>query len=259
MWSEPQAYSYSDGIISSLNCNTNSSSQLLSCLHAATPQQLMQASASISVFYAMLHPYEITEQPINLITDHTYNAVPLLAGTNLDEMSLFLCPAHPNGINSSEYLLALTQLYGKEKAQQIFAVYPVSDYPSALQALIAVQSDAFFRCTTKNATHYSLSPAYLYSFEHVPSFSSPCYGVAHSYELPFLFPGSIGKTITQQEQVLARNMIDAWSSFVITGIPSMPLVPNLVWTAVGMNNSYIILDFPPRMASNFEPNCVYWQ
>ena len=42
-----------------------------------------------------------------------------LSGTNLDENSLFLCPSFPNGLNSSEYLVVLTEEYGQTKAAQL--------------------------------------------------------------------------------------------------------------------------------------------
>jgi len=260
-WTETQAYYYSGIVIQNLNCASNSSSQLLSCLRAATPAEIVKAT-SLSIINPMLHPYEITDQPINLIKADSYNQVPLLAGTNLDENSLFLCPQYPNGLSASEYLQALINLYGQEKAQKLYEEYPVSNYSDPLQALIAVQSDATFKCATKTVTFYfdflhPDSPSYLYSFEHVPSFSGPCYGVAHSFELAFLFPYSFS-ALTSQEWRIATNMRDAWSSFISTGTPSMPLLPSLSWAQTGLDSSYMVLDILPQMKVNFDTNCQYW-
>jgi hypothetical protein len=88
----------------------------------------------------MLHPYEIVQPPAVLIMNDSYNHVPLLAGiislplllfylvtntaigTNLDEESRFLCPDYPNGLNASDYLDHLTDLFGDDRAQQLYEV-----------------------------------------------------------------------------------------------------------------------------------------
>eukprot|EP00026_Physarum_polycephalum_P017260 Phypoly_transcript_18426.p1 GENE.Phypoly_transcript_18426~~Phypoly_transcript_18426.p1 ORF type:complete len:233 (+),score=35.40 Phypoly_transcript_18426:63-701(+) len=65
---------------------------------------------------------------------------------------------------------------------------------------------------------------YLYSMNHVRSNQNdPCYGVQHSDELNFVFPGGKAPTWntwwTPGEVVLANSMREWWSSFVATGTP----------------------------------------
>eukprot|EP01113_Clastostelium_recurvatum_P031110 TRINITY_DN3854_c0_g1_i4.p2 TRINITY_DN3854_c0_g1~~TRINITY_DN3854_c0_g1_i4.p2 ORF type:complete len:272 (-),score=51.44 TRINITY_DN3854_c0_g1_i4:1004-1702(-) len=204
-------------------------------------------------------------QPIALIQADSFNPVPLLAGTNLNEMALFYCGPYAS-INSTQYYDLLGVLLNKEIGPLVYEVYPPTSYPTPIAALIDAISDYAFKCPTKgllNAISSSKrAPTWMYSMEHVPSFArTACYGVAHSYEIPFLFPvGFIPGNLTAAEWTLSAAMRDSWVAFVTSHAPALPTYTKLQWPQYGaLNETYTTFNDQISLQTNFrESQCEFW-
>src|SRR3954468_2268859 len=83
---------------------------------------------------------------------------------------------------------------------------------------------------TQAATAIALTTGnvYMYSWEHVPGFSTPCFGVAHTYELMFVWPNLlefIPYEFTPLEKTLSDTFLDNWTTFAWQSRPAIPKWP----------------------------------
>jgi para-nitrobenzyl esterase len=179
-----------------------------------------------------------------------YAKVPLLIGTNRDEINLFLGPAlrKLNEPLSDEALSAqLTKLLpeaGEERLRALVDVYRASreqrGLPHGARALLAaISSDALWRIPSARfaEAHLVHQPA---TYQYLFSYESPAMRGAlracHGLELPFMLgtldtpgqPEFAGRGEAQQR--LSERMMDAWIAFVRSGDPSLPS-PGAHWRA----------------------------
>ena len=176
--------------------------------------------------------------------------VPLLIGTNRDEINLFLGAAlaklHesladaellpplrdliPNA--SDERLRALVEVYRRSRARR--------QLPHAERALLsAIHSDALWRVPSGRfaEAHRAHQPA---TFQYLFTYESPAVHGAmrscHALELAFVFgtlavPGQAQFAGTGEAvQRLSERMMDAWLAFTRTGDPSVD-APTQAWPA----------------------------
>jgi carboxylesterase type B len=102
----------------------------------------------------------------------------------------------------------------------------------------------------------------MYSFEAPVGFSQgQCYGVAHSYELPFIFPGltkDLNYTFTSQEANLSNFMRLSWANFA-THLNPNGLNTDGPWPAYQPDGEYIILNFDISQGTNLRGKyCSFW-
>ena len=179
-----------------------------------------------------------------------YANVPLLIGTNRDEINLFLGPAlrKLSEPMSEEALFAgLTKLVpdaSRERLAALIDVYRVSreerDLPFGPRALLAaISSDALWRIPSARfaEAHLVHQPAtYQYLFTYESPAMRGALRACHGLELPFMFgtldvpgqPEFAGRGEAQQQ--LSERMMDVWLTFVRSGEPSLP-VPDGKWPA----------------------------
>src|SRR6201996_117839 len=156
--------------------------------------------------------------------------VPVLAGTNENEYSLFVAQDQLleklPPVTAQDYVPYIESSLGvtAAAAAAIAAQYPLSAYASPQLALTAVGTDGEFACNAQTADDSlsRYSPVYGYQFNdqdapqrYLPSAGFP-YGASHTSELSYLFNLSapLPGPLTSAQQRLAVQMRQYWTSFV---------------------------------------------
>jgi para-nitrobenzyl esterase len=180
-----------------------------------------------------------------------FNHVPLIEGSNHDEMRLFVAlffDLQAGPVTDPGYVNAISALLGipPAAASTLAVRYPTSAYPSPDLALSALATDAAFACNAF-AIDRKLNarvPVYAYEFADqnapetfLPPVSFP-YGAAHASELNYLFtlPQAFPQALSADQQTLSDTMVQYWTRFARTGKPSARHAPR--WPR------YDVSDFP---------------
>mmetsp|Transcript_25394 Transcript_25394/g.61164 ORF Transcript_25394/g.61164 Transcript_25394/m.61164 type:complete len:614 (-) Transcript_25394:443-2284(-) len=188
-----------------------------------------------------VEPGALPAQPflaLSNVSEYTPSeAKPLLAGSNLNDAlmfvdALFFLPLGPAVSNILNY-----GLYGALDGLDVNRHYPYTPLDGR-RGLSRAQTDMLFYCSLRNMTRggpYTIgkSPnAYLYRFDHVPSFSNgssigaTCKkGACHGDELRFVFDYYNGVHVTAAEVKLGAAMQNYWMNFIRTGDPNESGIP----------------------------------
>lgn len=197
--------------------------------------------------------------------------MPLLIGTNLNEESLFVCPTSLRTMSVDTYDGLIYQAYSLAAANEVLWAYPVPYPGDPVFPYIDWYSDVHFKCPTRDLSNYFArdgAATYMYQFERAPAYLPaivygaylpswvPCLGVAHSFELAFLFnsypllPNVYTQgNLTDDEQSLSSAMRNAWASFVVSHTPSLP---NQTWPLYdNATGNYVHLNLTISTGSSF--------
>lgn len=167
----------------------------------------------------------LPDLPLRLIGQGKFHQVPILLGTNRDEMTLFLkdgaAPRRAIG-----YRAVVRRIFGTQ-APAVLAAFPCNrdgDVAFAFRELTTVA------CFTAPARHLaraaaaSGAPVYLYHFSRVPpSATRSGLGATHGIEVPYVF-GTL-KTPAPADRELAEAMALYWTAFARAGTPAVPGQP----------------------------------
>jgi len=194
-----------------IGCNPND----LNCLRSQDSQKVQQTVST--GFWPTIDGIEFKVQPIDSIRKGNFNPIGgIILGTNLNEWSLFSCAQYEN-ITAEQFQNFVIQTYGTNMGNALLQLYPVNKYPKPIKAMIDLGSDEVFKCPSRQAARAFSNnniDTFLYSFEHKPSFSQgDCLGVAHSYELPFVFLGLGNTSLTPNEKILSDAIVGYWTKF----------------------------------------------
>jgi para-nitrobenzyl esterase len=170
-----------------------------------------------------------------------YAKVPLLIGTNRDEINLFLGPALrklSEPISDESLTVQLAKLVPEtspERLRALVEVYRSSreqrGLPHSPRALLAaISSDALWRIPSARfaEAHLVHQPAtYQYLFTYESPAMRGALRACHGLELPFMFgtldtpgqPEFAGRGEAQHS--LSERMMDTWLAFVCSGDPSL--------------------------------------
>lgn len=176
--------------------------------------------------------------------------VPLLIGTNRDELNLFLAPAlkklHEPIAEAAlmQQLEALVPDAGAQRLRALLDIYRGSrkarGLPHSDRALLAaISSDALWRMPSMRFTeaHLKNEPrTYQYLFTYGSPAMRGALGSCHALELAFVFgtlasdgQAAFAGSGAAQDR-LSERMMDSWLAFARTGDPSVP-GPNQTWPA----------------------------
>ncbi len=140
------------------------------------------------------------------------NDIPLLIGSNSDEVSVFLALAliASDGV----YRIALASLFGAQ-AQAVYDLYPTAAFPNAKEAYIQLIGDLNVSCAAEAIAHAASGgqPAYLYEFSDLwPTGLSSLFGAFHGIELSYFFNAFevFGIEPTSQDVSLADALQRDW-------------------------------------------------
>ncbi|MFD4640272.1 carboxylesterase/lipase family protein [Lentzea sp. NPDC058436] len=162
----------------------------------------------------------LPENPVTALREGRFHRVPVLAGTNRDEQTVFVAMYYPP-LDAAGYEQALADGFGAAKARRILAAYPPRGGDERV-ALSAALTDMTSYCTT--AELRAQTGAYGYEFAEpdppmiFPGLPEFPYGAYHGSELPFLLRYA-GVEPAGEQLGLSDEMVRAWTRFARTGRP----------------------------------------
>jgi para-nitrobenzyl esterase len=162
--------------------------------------------------------------------------IPVMLGTNEDEVSIFASPMvgghsyRPKTV--AEYRAWLKREFGGF-ADEVFATYPAwedAQVPGVFRTMFSDYDFAFGAWLLAKETPQTGRPAYLYRFTYLGSGPFASLGAFHSEELMFLSRRYWTSWVPRPEDGrLSRAMVGYWAQFVKTGNPNGAALP--AWPA----------------------------
>jgi para-nitrobenzyl esterase len=232
---------YDGPFVDALGCTT------LACLRAASVSAILQAELPLAWVVAV-GPPTLPVTPAQAFSQGSFNKVPVIQGTNLDEGRLFV-PLFNGVLTSGDYASAVAGLFAAYSNPPLAAIenhYPIANYladgagAAPGEAVAAIVTDSLFACTARTADQF-LSyyvPVWAYEFKDTKApelFNLPTafpYGATHASELQFVFdPNAFFPNVDYQvptdpfplspdERRLSRDMVRYWTNFVATLDPN---------------------------------------
>ncbi len=181
----------------------------------------------------------LPEPPLDAITNGSTAGVRVLAGTNLDEMTLFslMDPALAT-LADADIVTRIQEWDPSLDGATLLATYRDGRPDASAQDLwVAMTSDAVFRIPAIRLVeeHLAHGPAWMYLF----TWPTPVFGgvlrSTHAVEIPFVFDNlhqagvEVFTGTGAERQTLADRVHAAWLAFVRTGDPNVPTNPT--WPA----------------------------
>jgi para-nitrobenzyl esterase len=184
----------------------------------------------------------VPRQPDELFASGEGADVPLLIGTNRDEMNLFNAPLLRDVDKPLDDASAIAVLQGslprraRERAPSLLSTYEQSraarNLPHGNRALLgAIQGDMRFRIPAirfAEAYRARNERVFMYLFTYASPAMRGALGACHGLEIPFVF-GTIDKPLQDRfagkgpvVQALSEQMMDAWISFARNDAPGHP-------------------------------------
>lgn len=279
-----------DEFAQKLGCETGGAR----CMRAKSAEQILEAMSkgdggSLTqtiekelkfVFVPHEDGYALKETPIDAIRAGRYNNVPLMVGTNRDEIKLYslaipgarLLPA--SLVDSFAEQLAKSQGLNEEQTQeqvQTFKrLYPYKNYNRPADAGIDAIGDVALGCPCFEAVEASAihqAKTFYYRFDYDDNAFPDMVGAAHSVEISFIFntndrqPSSIlyWKHQLKKAQPLTEIMMSYWTNFAKTGDPNGAGLPE--WPSYNLDSRMrIYLDLPVHTgATENLSRCEFWR
>jgi para-nitrobenzyl esterase len=219
------AYGRSSDYIRGLGCSD------LKCLRNLSQDAIKNFQEKTKEFEVWPHVDGIVlpDDPISLFKNGTYNKVDVIFGSVLDEGTLF----SELDISYSEFTKRV-EYYFPADYGKILEFYPNSIYKTGYAALSQLKGDFLFLCpgrTLLRLIDSNHGSSYQYFFVHTPSFlteQNKLYmGAFHMAEIFYAFNNPYdnflnykNSSFTQNEVVLANQMLDFWTSFAKQGLPT---------------------------------------
>ncbi|MGW6979876.1 carboxylesterase/lipase family protein [Streptomyces sp. NPDC054932] len=228
-----------------LGCTAAGEDEVVACLRGQSTDRLATAQLMQSFNRPAFGNALLPVAPDRALASGRFHRVPVVLGTNHDEMRMFVglsLAAFPIR-TETDYRARLVDAFGVA-APAVEARYPASDHPTPALAWAAVLTDRSLTCTTLAAgralaTHAPGLPLYGYEFSDadapvltgLPANPGFPYGAAHGFEMPFLFSSfPTERPLTDAQRALSDRMVGYWTNFARTGNPNTsdaPLWPRL--------------------------------
>jgi len=211
-----------EGFAKAVGCDTND----LNCLRALPLKTILSEQTPYLINQMIIDGETIPMHPGDALKSDKFNRVTLVNGTTRDEGAFFA------GFVENATQAPLTQttykdmmkMYFGEHTDAVAQQHPLSAYNTPSDATSAAITDMLMSCPAKKANEWTAAYTPTYAFEFAdrtaPSYLEPtsfALGAAHTFELPYLFPGfhgGAGKPVTLnplQEQ-LSSEMVKFWTS-----------------------------------------------
>lgn len=176
---------------------------------------------------AALDNYVFTDYPEQLFQSGNFNNVPLMIGSNSEEMSLSVPPVVTPGMVNALIASTIPLAY----QSQAHAVYPSgSNNTEARKSYVGILSDAQFTATTRRTarcvSQNQNEPVWRYFYTHkhtVPQLAG--YGAYHGMELLYVFNNfenamPLSANNSPLDDSVQMVMLKYWVNFANTGDPN---------------------------------------
>jgi para-nitrobenzyl esterase len=177
----------------------------------------------------------IPVRPFDHVRDGGARDIPLLIGTNRDEINLFVSPKRP-AIDEATLLKRAGRLLPRSAESEVAELVATFRASRESRGLPHGNNDIFDAITTASMFRMPAirlaevqrahqPKTFVYEFEWRSPAWRGAMGAAHALELPFVF-GTIGKAMERmtgtgpEAEALSERMMDAWLAFARTGDPS---------------------------------------
>lgn len=178
----------------------------------------------------------LPEQPLLVFQRGQQIKVPVIVGSNLDEVSIFASPlvgATPHRPQTiAEYRNRLQREFGKN-ADSVFQAYPATQDNQVPAAFLAMDTDYEFGFGTNLLAREVASsgqPAYQYTFTMTGRGKFASLGAFHSLESMYLSKHYWTDWVSSpDDEPLSNAIIDYWTQFAATGNPNSTALP--AWPA----------------------------
>ncbi|WP_421799153.1 carboxylesterase/lipase family protein [Haliscomenobacter sp.] len=225
---------FSKSFASRMGCATGSLDQQLQCLKALPVSKIIAelesplSGGKVTLGWGpVVDGLIIPKDPASVFLTGQHNKMPVLIGSNADEMSasspLVVTPAQ---------VRTLFDAYVPEayEAEGLTLYPPGTTNAQARQSYIQTLTDAQFtapaRRLAKGLDIFQTEPVWRYLFSHAQAGVGAIFGAAHGLELPFLFQSieetNYGKSASfnNNDKLVAKALMDYWTNFARTGNPN---------------------------------------
>ncbi|UCJ16143.1 carboxylesterase family protein [Pseudomonas sp. MM211] len=172
------------------------------CLRALPTKRILDIQAPFALNEFIVDGKSLPMHPSDAYRTGKINHATLVNGSTRDEGRFFVAlPELMTGkvMKEVDYPVEIERMYGKALAPKVLREYPFENYDSPSEAFAAAATDSMFACTGLQMSRVLADkiPVYAYEFgdRTAPSYVGPTSFpmlAAHTYELPYLFPGFRG-------------------------------------------------------------------
>ncbi|WP_171167423.1 carboxylesterase/lipase family protein [Streptomyces sp. I05A-00742] len=202
--------------------------EALRCLRALPLRKLATPELMRAFSFVAYGNGQLREEPGRALEKGRFHRMPMVQGTNHDEMRYFVAQAFARFPvrDVTDYRARLRASFG-DAAAAVERRYPARAYRTPAAAWAAVLTDRSWTCTSLRADRALAArvPVYGYEFADpkapnvfgLPTVPELPYGAAHAFELPYLF--DVPAPFTAGQRALSERMTDAWTRFARTDVP----------------------------------------
>ncbi|WP_189571373.1 carboxylesterase/lipase family protein [Marinobacter zhanjiangensis] len=277
--------------------NLDSACSDIDCIRSLDASVIQAAQADADLDFVPSRRGDVMPDSISTaLANDTYNMVPVMTGSNLDEWRLFVAIGELTrfaaGQSPEEAVLGRDD-YAPEVASLLEVPettaqmiidnqYPLADYDNTSVAVGAVGTDAVFSCGALGQIGQMVGHNTVYAYEFtdraapkiIPEGNSFNLGAAHAFEIQYIFnsresrlasldDGGRGMTETQAD--LADAMTAYWANFAKSedGNPNSTDGTGVSWPSVNSTGEMIELDpdgIATKSTTQFgdEHKCGFW-
>jgi len=226
-WGFPYARQVTDEFAAKVGCQGG---QMRSCLMSKDAKTLLDNAAedgnpfTTAGWGPSVDGSDMPDYPFKLFKQKQVNQVPLLAGTNTDEGTVFVWFDYPVGMSVAQYESFVPAFsnghdpvgfLNSTEIAELYEIYPSSGSDAERrQNAASLITDATFLCGTLFTAKAHASDVFSYRFNH-RSACTPSYlpGVYHGSEIPYIFGNQGSCKLTDDEKALMGRMQTVWTNF----------------------------------------------
>ncbi len=228
-------------------------------LRSMDAQKMTDGAAALGFFpFFVIDGRLLPRQVVEVFDRGDQAKVPILAGFNSGEIRSLRALAPPVPADAATYEKEIRARYA-DLADTFLKLYPSSDMQ---ESIWATTRDSLYSWTAERLVTKQTAagvPSYLYLFDHgYPAADEKGLHAFHASEIPYMFGTADRAPLnwpkvpeTPVEASLSNAMVDYWTSFARTGVPSAAGQPQ--WPAYGSTRAYMAFEDVPKPKTHVLP------